>query len=89
MTYLTAAELAELTGYQPNQFERMRAWLDSRNWPFVQARRGACPKVLRAYHDKRLSGELGPTATASNAAAYTPNRAALEAMNHGRQKTAA
>lgn len=89
MSYLSAAELAELTGYQPNQFERMRAWLESRHWPFEQPRKGTCPRVLRAYHDRRLSGELQAPPAASNAPLYTPNRAALEAFQHGRKKKTA
>lgn len=55
-TYLTDAELHQLTGYaQPS---RQCAWLKSRGWVFEPpARRGERPKVARAYHDARMSGQ--------------------------------
>lgn len=85
--YLTADELAELTGYQPNQFARMRSWLQARKWPFEDPGRSGCPRVLRVYHDQRLSGTLpAPSSSASNDSAYAPNRARLEAFLNGRKK---
>lgn len=58
---LTRADLEALTGtVQP---KRMCAWLGSRGWVFEPpARRGDIPKVSRAYHDARLSGQPLPAA---------------------------
>lgn len=57
--HLTREQLVSLTGY--SQGKRMCAWLDARGWVYEPpARRGALPKVSRAYHDARLSG-LQPT----------------------------
>ena len=56
---LTRDELEKLTDtVQP---KRMCAWLLSRSWVFeAPARRGEIPKVARAYHDARMSGQALP-----------------------------
>ena len=90
MQYLTAVELAELLSCQPNQFALMAKRLKAGGWPFDQVK-GCCPKVLRAYHEQRLHG-LVPAAEASNAPEFTPNRAALLALQnrrHGRKRKTA
>ncbi len=52
---LSREELLVLTGTM--QPKRMCQWLEMRGWAFEPpARRGDTPKVLRAYHDARLSG---------------------------------
>ena len=87
MDYLTADQLAALTGYKPNQFARMRRWLTERGWPFEDPGRGGCPRVLRQYHDQRLSGTAPARATpASNEGSFAPNLARLEALQHARKK---
>ncbi len=53
---LTPTELEALTGYR--QAARQVAWLQARCWVFeLPARRGDHPKVARAYHDARMSGQ--------------------------------
>jgi hypothetical protein len=54
--HLTREQLEQLTGtVQP---KRMCDWLDARHWVFeLPARRGDIPKVARAYHDARMSGQ--------------------------------
>ncbi|HYF16335.1 MAG TPA: DUF4224 domain-containing protein [Ramlibacter sp.] len=85
--YLTAAELAQLTGYQPNQFARMRRWLKDHGWPYEDPGAGGCPRVWREYHDQRMSGTAPARATvAANDASTTPNRARLQALQNGRKK---
>lgn len=91
MVYLTALELAELLSCQPNQFALMARRLKAAGWPFDQVRR-CCPKVLRAYHDQRMRGAIELPAAASNAPEFTPNRAALMALQqktHARKRKAA
>lgn len=87
MSYLTADELSHLTGYKANQFARMRRWLTDHGWPF-ESPRGGCPQVWRTYHDQRMSGTAPAPAsvTSSNDAAFTPNRARLEALQNARKK---
>lgn len=53
--YLTADELADLIGCEPNSFACMRRYLERHGWPFEPNLRGF-PRVSRAYHDARLSG---------------------------------
>ena len=90
--YLSAQELAELCDCQPNQFALMARRLRQGQWPFEQFK-GGCPKVLRVYHDQRLQGLAHVALPASNASEFTPNRAALKALQesrrHGRKKQAA
>lgn len=84
MLYLTAQELAELTGYAANQHARMSAWLMRHRWPFERAR-GGLPRVLRAYHDERLCGRAGapaPAASGPGAAHSGPRFEALKGMQH-------
>lgn len=93
MLYLTAPELAELTGYSVNQYACMRRWLERNRWPFAQDRLGL-PKVLRAYHDQRLQGQApapGASPAAANAESYSgPNFDALKGVKrHGRKTQAA
>jgi hypothetical protein len=83
--YLTAPELAALTGYRDNQFALMARWLRANGWPFEVAR-GGCPRVLRAYHDQRLSGQLPPAPAAARPDAATePNFEALRALRRDRK----
>jgi hypothetical protein len=87
--YLTANELAALTGYQANQFARMRRWLEAGKWPFVEPGPSGCPRVLRAYHDQRLSGAAVAAPRASNDAAFNqPNAARLQALQQHRGRKA-
>ena len=89
MQYLTAPELAALCDCQPNQFALMARRLKARGWPFEQFQ-GCCPKVLRSYHDERMSGKV--KAEPANSSAYSPNRAALLALQnrkHARSKATA
>lgn len=88
MQYLTAPELSELLDCKPNQFAVMARRLSARGWPFEQFR-GGCPKVLRAYHDQRLQGIAQAVPVASNAPQFSPNRAALQALQNGRKHKAA
>lgn len=88
MQYLTAHELAELLSCQPNQFAVMARRLRAGGWPFDQVK-GCLPKVLRAYHDQRLSGRAEVATVAANATEFTPNRAALQALQNGRKHKAA
>lgn len=53
MNYLTASELADLTGCKPNQRCRMTVWLVKNKWRFESDASGA-PKVARAYHDRKM-----------------------------------
>lgn len=93
MLYLTAPQLAELTGYSVNQYACMRRWLERNRWPFAQDRAGL-PKVLRAYHDQRMNGQAPPPAplAAANAEAFSgPRFDALKSktagvQHHGRKK---
>ena len=56
MLTLTRAELEELC--DTKQPKRMVAWLTTRGWAFEPpARRGAVPKVDRAYYLARMSGQ--------------------------------
>lgn len=52
---LTAAELAELTGYRSPAWQAK--WLNAHGWKFEQGRDG--PKVLRAYRDQRMGVTAG------------------------------
>lgn len=54
--HLTTTDLYALTGYR--QPARQCAWLTSRGWVYEPpGRRGDHPKVSRAYHDARMSGQ--------------------------------
>lgn len=88
MLYLTAPELAELCDCKANQFAIMERRLRAGGWPYVRHGDG-CPKVLRSYHDQRMRGQVPTAEAASNAPSYTPNRAALEALQNGRKNKAA
>lgn len=59
--HLNRDELVSLTStVQP---KRMCVWLTERHWVFEPpARRGDIPKVARAYHAARMSGQALPTA---------------------------
>jgi hypothetical protein len=54
-TYLTANELADLIGCQPNSRACMKRWLTKNGWPFAENVIGV-PIVSRAYHDARMTG---------------------------------
>jgi hypothetical protein len=54
--YLSADELADLIGCEPNSYACMRRYLVKYNWPFEQNLRGF-PRVARAYHDARMAGQ--------------------------------
>lgn len=55
---LSAAELSQLTGYEPNQTTRMVRWLEARGWIFEKpTRRGDIPKVDREYYRAKMSGQ--------------------------------
>lgn len=89
MQYLSAFELAELLSCRPNQFALMARRLTAGGWPFDQVK-GCCPKVLRAYHDQRMQGVVKAVPVAVNAPEFSPNRAALQALQqHGRKHKAA
>ena len=62
---LTAAELAELTGYPSARGQRK--WLDERRWRYEVARDGS-PRVARAYflHRMGVPGETAQAATEPN-----------------------
>jgi hypothetical protein len=63
--YLTASELADLIGCEPNSYACMCRWLSRNEYPYVKNVRGF-PKVLRAYHEARMHGQspaLGDSAT--------------------------
>jgi hypothetical protein len=87
MLYLTAPELAELTGYSVNQYACMRRWLERHRWPFAQDRHGL-PRVLRAYHDERMRGRAGAPGSAASAPGPAPSGPRFEALkgmqHHGR-----
>ena len=87
MLYLTATDLSQLTGYRESQFAHMRRWLAERGWPFETDRSGL-PRVLRTYHDLRLSGQAQPAElkSGSNADQFTPNAAGLTALHDARKK---
>ena len=54
--YLTREELAEALNCAPHSYATMVRRLRAMGWPH-QPREGACPLVLRAVHDRILSGE--------------------------------
>lgn len=54
--YLSANELADLIGCEPNSYACMRRYLTRYHWPFEQNLRGF-PRVARAYHDARMAGQ--------------------------------
>lgn len=54
-TYLTDEELERLTDRK--QAKKQCAWLDARRWPYETGDSGH-PKVLRAYHDARMTGQV-------------------------------
>ncbi|MDE2470454.1 MAG: DUF4224 domain-containing protein [Bradyrhizobium sp.] len=56
---LTAAEMAELTGY--TRHADQRKWLQSKGWAFEVARTGR-PMVARSYFDARMNKKLTPAA---------------------------
>lgn len=58
--YLTRPELRELTGYEIKS--AVQRWLDRQGWPYVVGGADGWPRVLRQYHDQRLSG-LAPSVT--------------------------
>lgn len=91
MLYLTAEELAQLCECKTNQFAVMARRLRALSFPFEQVK-GCCPKVLRSYHDQRMTGAITLPVAASNAPEFIPNRAALLALqqkSHGRKRKAA
>ncbi|MBI3230983.1 MAG: DUF4224 domain-containing protein [Burkholderiales bacterium] len=51
--YLSASDLADLVGCKPNQKSMMIRWLDEKKWIYHLDRHGL-PKVLIAYHDKKM-----------------------------------
>lgn len=53
-TFLSAAELHELTGRQIAKYQV--AWLRARGWRFETNAAGA-PRVARAYFERRMVGE--------------------------------
>ncbi len=61
--YLSASELAELIGCNPNQRSIMARWLDANGWKWERGRNGL-PRVARAYHDKRMGISDGKAAFA-------------------------
>jgi hypothetical protein len=69
--FLTAPELAELTGYQRHADQRK--WLTARGWLFEVAATGR-PIVARSYAESRLGGQAAAPATAP---AWRPNVAAI------------
>jgi len=52
--YLTPDEIVALTGYQTRP--AATRWLERNGWPYAAPARNGWPRVLRAYHDARLSG---------------------------------
>lgn len=59
--YLTAQELAEMIGCEPNSFACMRRYLKKHGWPYEPNLRGF-PQVSRAYHDARMAGRISQDA---------------------------
>lgn len=53
--YLSAHELSDMIGCEPNSYACMCRWLKRNAWPYETNLRGF-PRVSRAYHDARLSG---------------------------------
>ena len=53
--YLTPEEVKELTDYVTQA--AARRWLERNDWPYAQPAGDGWPRVLREYHDARLSGE--------------------------------
>lgn len=53
-TYLTRPELQELTGYIIKS--AVQRWLDRHGWPYATGGADGWPRVLKQYHDQRLSG---------------------------------
>lgn len=69
--YLTREQLTVLTATK--QPKRMCAWLTANGWVHLPpARRGDIPKVLRSYHDDRLSGRT-PSAQQGQPRRARPN----------------
>lgn len=54
--YLDRYELAELVGCEPRSLSCMRRWLQKNHWPFETNVAGV-PRVSKAYHDARMSGQ--------------------------------
>ncbi|GAA0492513.1 DUF4224 domain-containing protein [Pigmentiphaga daeguensis] len=65
--YLTPDELKALTDYRTRA--AVIRWLERNNWPYADGARDGWPRVLRSYHDARLSGE----APIKRASTYEPN----------------
>ncbi|HVL77617.1 MAG TPA: DUF4224 domain-containing protein [Noviherbaspirillum sp.] len=59
--YLSAQELADMIGCEPNSYACMRRYLQRNGWPFEPNLRGF-PKVSRAYHDARMAGQTAEQA---------------------------
>ncbi len=55
MQYLTPMELQHLTGYRIRS--AVIRWLERNDWPYAAPGADGWPRVLRAYHDARLSGQ--------------------------------
>ena len=53
-TYLTPCELQDLTGYRIRS--AVMRWLDRNGWPYAAPGADGWPRVLRQYHDDRMSG---------------------------------
>ncbi len=70
--YLTPAEIKELTGYETRA--AARRWLDRNGWPHADPGNDGWPRVLREYHDARLSGQ--PAAKPRKSAGPNWSRAA-------------
>lgn len=71
--FLTADELAEVTGYKHTASQR--DWLDKNSWTYVRNAAGR-PIVGRWYARMRLSG-ITPTAAGAAQPAWQPNFSAL------------
>lgn len=52
--YLSPTELKSLTGYMIRP--AVVRWLERNDWPFASPGADGWPRVLRRYHDDRLSG---------------------------------
>lgn len=52
--YLTRPELMDLTGYTSKS--AVQRWLERHDWPYVIGGIDGWPRVLRQFHDQKLSG---------------------------------
>lgn len=69
--FLTADQIADLTGYQRHADQRK--WLTARGWVFEVASTGR-PIVSAAYAEQRLGGAVSPAPTFT---VWQPNVAAI------------